>query len=281
MRSRISRSIGGNIVSLIVLILIGAFIALPLYYTIINAFKPLNELFLFPPRFIVLHPTLDNFAGILRVQSQSIVPIERTVFNSVFVTVVSTIGYIVVASMAGYAMAQMTFPGKRVINTIVVFAILFTPAVTALPQYMLMAQLGILDTYLAVILPQMSTSFGVFLMTQFIGSVPKDILEAARIDGAGEKYTFFRIVMPMVKPAWLTLMIFTFIGIWAATGAQVLYSESMKLLPTVLQQINSAGISRTGVAAAATMLLMLPPMIIFLFCQNAVVETMAYSGIKD
>ncbi len=281
MRTRVSRSIGGDIVSTLVLALIGVFIALPLYFTIINAFKPMSELFLFPPRLVVLHPTLDNFAGIIRVQSQSLIPIERILFNSVFVTAVSTVGYIVVASMAGYAMSQMVFPGKRIINTVIVFAILFTPAVTAFPQYMLMAQIGILDTYLAVILPQMSTSFGVFLMSQFIDSVPKDVLEAARIDGTGEKYLFFHIVMPMVKPAWLTLMIFTFIGIWAATGAQVIYSESMKLLPVVLQQINSAGISRAGIAAAASLLLMLPPMIIFLCCQNAVVETMAHSGIKD
>lgn len=265
----------------LVLILLGAFIALPMYYTIINAFKPVSELFLFPPRFIVYHPTFDNFIGIVRVQSQSIIPIERTIFNSVFITFISTLGYLLIASMAGFSMAKMNFPGKKAINIIIVFAILFRPEVTALPQYMMMARMGLLDTYLALILPMMSTSFGVFLMAQFIKSVPNDILESARIDGAGEKFTFFRIVMPIVRPAWLTLMILTFIGTWNTAGSQFTYSETMKLLPTMMQQINSAGIIRTGIAAAVSVLLMLPPVIIFVFCQNSVVETMAHSGIKS
>jgi len=281
LKSRVSRSRGGNIAALTVLFLLGAFIALPLYITIINAFKPLNELFLFPPRFTVHSPTFKNFIGIVQIQSQAIVPVERTIFNSVFVTAVSTFGYILIASMAGFSMAKLTFPGKKIISTVIVFAIMFRPEVTALPQYMLMAKMGILDTFFALILPMMSTSFGVFLMTQFCSSVPDDMLEAARIDGAGEKFTFFRIVLPLIKPAWLTLMILSFISGWSTTGAQFTYSESMKLLPTMLAQINSAGIQRAGIAAAAAVILMIPPIVMYLICQSSVVETMAYSGIKD
>lgn len=277
----INRSRSGNFFAFLLLAIFGVFIALPMYYSVINAFKPISELFLFPPRFVVYHPTLDNFAEILRVQSQSLIPVERYVFNSVFVTVVSTLGYILLASMAGYAMAKLKFPGKTVINRIIVFAILFRPEVTALPQYMLMAKTGMLDTFWALILPTMSTSFGVFLMTQFISAIPDDVLEAARIDGAGEKYAFFKIVLPMMRPAWLTLMILTFISSWNVTGAQFTYSESMKMLPTMMQQINTGGIIRTGVTAAVSVLLMLPPIVIFLFCENSVVETMAYSGIKS
>ena len=276
-----NRSRAGNAAALLFLAVFGVFIALPMYYSVINAFKPISELFLFPPRFVVYHPTLQNFAEILRVQSQSLIPVERYVFNSVFVTAASTGGYILLASMAGYAMAKLRFPGKTIINRVIVFAILFRPEVTALPQYMLMAKTGMLDTFWALILPLMSTSFGVFLMGQFISAIPDDVLEAARIDGAGEKYSFFKIVLPMMRPAWMTLMILTFISSWNVTGAQFTYSESMKMLPTMMQQINTGGIIRTGVTAAVSVLLMLPPIVIFLFCENSVVETMAYSGIKS
>ncbi|WP_457789737.1 carbohydrate ABC transporter permease [Anaeromassilibacillus sp. SJQ-5] len=276
-----NRSRAGNAAAFLSLAVFGVFIALPMYYSVINAFKPISELFLFPPRFVVYHPTLQNFAEILRVQSQSLIPVERYVFNSVFVTAASTGGYILLASMAGYAMAKLRFPGKTIINRVIVFAILFRPEVTALPQYMLMAKTGMLDTFWALILPLMSTSFGVFLMGQFISAIPDDVLEAARIDGAGEKYSFFKIVLPMMRPAWMTLMILTFISSWNVTGAQFTYSESMKMLPTMMQQINTGGIIRTGVTAAVSVLLMLPPIVIFLFCENSVVETMAYSGIKS
>ena len=276
-----NRSRAGNAAAFLSLAVFGVFIALPMYYSVINAFKPISELFLFPPRFVVYHPTLQNFAEILRVQSQSLIPVERYVFNSVFVTAASTGGYILLASMAGYAMAKLRFPGKTIINRVIVFAILFRPEVTALPQYMLMAKTGMLDTFWALILPLMSTSFGVFLMGQFISAIPDDVLEAARIDGAGEKYSFFKIVLPMMRPAWMTLMILTFISSWNVTGAQFTYSESMKMLPTMMQQINTGGIIRTGVTAAVSVLLMLPPIVIFLFCENSVVETMAYSGINS
>ncbi len=277
---KLNRSVFGNITAMLFLLIFGVFVALPMYYSVINAFKPVSELFLFPPRFVVYHPTLENFKNIIKVQSQSLIPTERYVFNSILVTVCSTAGYILLASMAGYAMAKISFPGKKAVNTVIVFAILFRPEVTSLPQYILMAKVGILDTFWALILPLMGTSFGVFLMAQFMEAIPDEILEAARIDGAGEKYLFFKIVLPSVRPAWLTLMIFTFISGWASTGAQFTYSESMKLLPTMMQQINTGGIIRSGVTAAVSVLLMLPPVILFLICENSVVETMAHSGIK-
>lgn len=277
----INRSRTGNLSAFLFLLLFGVFIAIPIYYSVINAFKPVSELFLFPPRFVVYHPTMDNFSGIARMYAQSDVPMERYLFNSIFVAFVTTTGYVLIATMAAFPLAKNRFPGKRVINKIVVFAILFRPEVTALPQYILMAKMGMLDTYLALILPALGTSFGVFLMEQFIGSLPDDILEAAQIDGAGEKRAFFNIVIPSVKPAWLTLFIFTFISSWNTAGTQFTYSESMKLLPTVMQQIGSGGIIRAGTTAAVGVLLMIPPILIFLLCQNSVMETMAYSGIKS
>lgn len=278
---RISRSIGGNLTVLFFLVLMGAFTALPLLYAVLNAFKPLNELFIYPPRFFVQHPTWENFWGLFKLQENMLVPIERYAFNSIFVAALATAGYVFVAALAAYPLAKHRFPCKLLLTQLVVFAILFRTEVTAIPQYIILSKLFMIDTYWAVILPAMSTSFGVFLMRQFIEGIPDEILESARIDGAGEWRIFFRLVMPAVKPAWLTLIIFTFQSIWNTTGVQYLYSENLKMLPVALQQISTAGLARAGIASAVTVILMLPPILIFIFSQGAVIETMAHSGIKD
>ena len=275
-----NRSRAGNAAAFLFLAVFGVFIALPMYYSVINAFKPISELFLFPPRFVVYHPTLQNFAEILRVQSQSLIPVERYVFNSVFVTAASTGGYILLASMAGYAMAKLRFPGKTIINRVIVFAILFRPEVTSIPQYIIMAKLQVIDTYWALILPAMGTSFGVFLLMQFMEAIPNEIIESCRIDGAKEVTLFFRLILPMVKPAWLTVVIFTFTSVWNTNGVQFIYSESRKMLPAMLSQLSGAGVARAGVASAVAVLLLIPPVVIFLFSQKSVVETMAHSGLK-
>lgn len=280
-KKRLNRSLGGNITVSLMLFIMGLFTALPIYFSIINAFKPLSELYLFPPRFIVYNPTIKNFVDIVSLQAQATVPTERYIFNTVFVSLATTALYVVLASMAAYPLAKHEFPMKNVIHKLIVFAILFSTQVTALPQYILMAKTGIINTYMALIFPALGGSFGVFLVMQFIGSFPNDVIEAARIDGCGELGIFFKIVFPSVKPAWVTLAILTFIGQWNATGSQFIFDESLKTLPTMMSQLTSAGIDRAGVSAAISVILMLPPMISFIFSQSKVVETMAYSGIKE
>ena len=280
-RRRISRSAGGNFLVALFLLLLGAFMLLPIYYTVVNSLKPIHELFLFPPRLYVTSPTLDNFRGLIRIQGQAPVPFERYAFNSLFVTVAATGGFMLAASMAAYPLAKHRFPGKKVILQLVVFAILFRTEVTAVPQYLLMVKTRLIDTYAALILPALATSFGVFLMTQFAEGIPEEILESARIDGAKEIPLFFRMVLPMVRPAWLTLGIFTFTSVWSTTGTQFIYSEELKMLPAMLAQIGGAGLSRAGVSAAVSVLLMVPPVVMFLFCQRSVIETMAHSGLKS
>ncbi|MBE5786350.1 MAG: carbohydrate ABC transporter permease [Clostridiales bacterium] len=278
---RVSRSLGGNLAANLFLLIGGAFTALPLIYAILNSFKPLNELFLYPPRFFVQNPTLENYSGLMRLQQELLVPIERYAFNSIFISLVTTVGYVLIAALAAYPLAKHRFRGKIFLTQLVVFAILFRSEVTAIPQYVIMAKLGMVDSYWAVILPAMATSFGVFLMKQFMESIPAEILESARMDGAGEWRTLWTVVMPMVKPAWLTLVIFTFQGIWNNTGVQYLYTETYKTLPTALSQISSAGIARAGVASAIAVILMLPPILLFLISQGSVIETMAHSGLKE
>ena len=278
---RLNRSLGGDLMVIFFLLLMGAFTALPIYFSIINAFKPLSELYLFPPRFVVYNPTLNNFMDIIALQSQSTVPVERYVFNTVFVSVVATALYVFLASMAAYPMAKHKFPAKNVIHKLIIFAIMFTSQVTQLPQYILMSKIGMIDTYFALILPSLGGSFGVFLLMQFIGAFPDDVLEAARIDGCREMGVFFRIVFPSIKPAWVTLTILEFIKLWNSTGTQFIFTEQLKMLPTMMSQMTTAGIDRAGVAAAISVILMIPPMISFLVSQSNVVETMAHSGIKD
>lgn len=278
---RLSRSRAGNVMVFVFLLLIGAFMALPMVYAILQSLKPFDELFAYPPRFFVRNPTIDNFKVAFRLAENMTVPFSRYVFNSLMVTVIGTGLYVIIAALAAYPLAKTRVPGVTFLSNIVVWALLFRTEVTEIPRYVVLAGLGIINTYLAVLLPAMAGSFGVFLMRQFIvSSIPDSLLEAARIDGAGEHRIFWRIVMPCVRPAWLTLIIFTFQSIWNATGTQYIYDERIKMLPAVLSQITAGGITRVGAASAVAVLLMIPPIVIFLVSQNSVMDTMAHSGIK-
>ncbi len=277
---RLSRSRMGTFWVYLLLFLLGLFMAFPIIFIIINAFKPINELFLFPPRLYVRRPTLDNFATLSQLTQSTWVPFGRYVVNSLFIAIFGTVFYILISSMAAYPLAKINFRGRGTYTRALVVIMLFQPAVLGIPQYIIISRLGMLNTYWAVILPACSGTLGVFLMRQFMVTIPDDILEAARIDGAGQPTVFFRVVMPMVKPAWLTLLIFTFQALWNNTGTQYVYEESMKSLPVMLSQIVSGGIARAGAGAAVGLLLLVPPMVIFALCQGSVLDTMSHSGIK-
>ncbi len=280
-RKRVSRSFSGNALVLFFLLLMSAFMVLPLLYTVITAFKPANELFIYPPRFFVQNPTTENFTTMMRLANEMWVPFERYLFNSLFVAGVGTVGYVLIASMAAYALAKYPQKWLKVFYAIVVWAILFRPEVTSVPQYIILSSLGMINTYWAILLPMMSGSFGVFLVRQFVvTAVPNSVIEAARIDGANEWLLFRSIVLPMIKPAWLTLSIFTFQSFWNASGVTYIYDESMKVLPVMLRQIASAGIARAGAGAAVALVLMIPPVVFFLLSQSSVLETMSHSGMK-
>lgn len=278
---KMSRSFGGNAAIGVFLLLAGAFTALPIIYAIISSFKPLSELFIYPPKFFVTRPTIDNYLEVFSTQMNMLVPMERYLFNSIFVSAVTTTVYILIASLAAYPLARNRFPGSKFITQMVVFAILFRPEVIQIPQYLIFARLGVVDTYFALILPVLIGSFGVFLMKQFMEGIPTAVIESARIDGAGDWRIFFSLIMPMVKPAWLTLAIFTFQSVWNTTGLQYIYTENLKTLPTALSQMTSSGLTMAGVSSAVAVLLMLPPILMFVFTQSNVMETMSHSGIKD
>jgi ABC-type glycerol-3-phosphate transport system permease component len=276
-----NRSKAGTIAIVIFLALLSCFMMLPFIYSIMQSLKPLSELFAFPPRFFVREPTLDNYRTLFMLTDSLWVPFSRYLFNSLFVAVVGTVVYVILASMAAYPLALGNFRGAKFLNNVIVQALLFTSPVLAVVQYLLISKTGMLNTYYALILPALAAPLGLFLMRQFmVQMIPKPLIEAAKIDGASTFRIFWKIVMPNVKPAWLTLTIFTFQSLWAGQGAMYIYDESLKVLPTVLNQVALGGLARAGAGAAVAVILMIPPVILFLVLQNKVIETMASSGIK-
>ena len=280
-KKRLNRKIGGDIAIFIFLALVGAFMLLPFVYSIVQSIKPMSEIFIFPPRFFVRDPTLENFSSLFQMVNTAWVPFLRYLFNSLFVSLVATAAHVILASMAAFPLAKFKFPGSNLLFQIIVVSLLFTTEVTALPLYIVMAELHLIDTYMALIFPAIGASLGLFLMKQFMTSIPDSMIEAARVDGAKTFYIFWKIVMPNVKPAWLTCVIFAFQSIWNNDGAQFIYDEAYKTLPTLFRQISEGGIARAGVSAAAAVLLMIPPIVIFVASQGQVMETMAHSGMKD
>lgn len=280
-RAKPNHSRAGDFVSILILVIMGAFMALPLVLAISNSLKPLEELFIFPPRFFVRNPTGNNFHDVFVLMSQSWVPFTRYIYNTVFITVVGTLGHLVVASLCAYALAKHKFPGHKFVFWIIVTALMFSSQVTAIPNYLIMSKLGWLDSSIALIAPAIAKPLGLFLMKQFMEQIPDSLLEAARIDGAHEFTVFWRIAMPQVKPAWLTLIIFCFQDLWNLQGANYIYSEQLKTLPYALSQISAAGISRAGATAAVAVIMMLVPITIFIISQSNIIETMASSGIKE
>lgn len=280
-RNKLSRSRLGNLVVLVLLAAMGVFTAIPFLFSIVQSIKPVDELFVYPPRLTVSRPTLDNFAVLFNLTSSTWVPVSRYLFNSLLLTVCGTVGNVVVSSMAAYPLAKLKFHGRKLLFNLVVVSLLFTYEVTFIPNYVILSKLQMLDTFWALLLPAVATPMGLFLMKQFMEQIPDSVVESARVDGAGTLTLYWRIVMPQVKPAWLTLVIFSFQSLWNREGLEFIFSEELKMFPTILKQVASSGVARAGAAAAAAVILMIPPIVVFLLSQSNVIETMASSGIKE
>lgn len=276
-----TRSKAGNVFYVIVLTAFGLFSVLPLVYSIVTSFKPLDELMIFPPKFFVSRPTIQNYTALPGLLSNLRVPLSRYIFNSVFVSVITTIFYVMFATMAAFTISKGNIRGKKVIFTVVQYALLFNALTLAVPQYLIFTYLNVIDSYWAYILPQLAGSMGVFLMKQYMeGSVPDALLEAARIDGAGPFRIFFQIVFPMVKPCIMTLTLFGFREIWASVPNGTIFNEALKTLPMIMTQITAGGIARSGSAMAVTVIMMIPPVAVYMVSQSNVLESMNSAGIK-
>jgi len=281
LKKRINRSAGGTFVLFLFIGLVGTFMALPLVYIVNNAFKPLHELFLFPPRIFVRNPTLDNFSDLFVLMSNSWVPFSRYALNTFLITSLGTVGHVLLASAAAYPLAKHKVPGKKILFSVVVLSLMFSYTVTAIPNYMIISWLGINNSYWAVIVPAWSFSLGLYLMTQFMEQIPDSLIESAKLDGASEFTIFFRIIMPNVKPAWLTLAILMFQYLWGTTGSIFLRSEELKPLNYALNQIVQGGVARAGAGSAVGLILMMVPVTFFIIAQSNILETMSTSGMKE
>ena len=279
-KKRVNRSRGGDIALFLFLALFGCFSAMPLILTVSNAFKPLDEIFLYPPRFFVKNPTLDNFSDLVNALGSSLVPFSRYFFNTIMVTIVGTVGHIIISSMCAYPLAKYKVPGGAIVSGLVVYSLMFPSSVTSIPNYMVLNWLGLIDTYWSVILPAFAYSMGLFLMKQFMTSVPTSLIEAAKIDGATEFKIYYSIVMPLVKPAWVTLIILLFQSLWSTYGSTTIYREDYKMVSYALSQIATAGAARQGTLAAVSLIMIIVPIGVFVISQSQVMETMAHSGMK-
>ena len=278
----LNRSVGGDTGITIILVLFGAFMFIPMYYTVIQSFKPYDELFLFPPRFYIKNPTLKNYTDLFRLMSTSWVPFSRYIFNTVLISVVGTLGNLVLSSLAAYVLSKMKFPGREFFFQTIVLSLMFSSTVTAIANFIVMAKLHWIDTYWAVIVPTFASTLGLYLMKQFMESSVSDaVLESARIDGASEFRTFLQIAMPMVKPAWLTLIVFSFQDLWKSGQSIYIHSEQLKTFNYAISQVLNGGILRSGASAASTGIMMIVPIIVFVVSQSNIMETMGSSGMKD
>ena len=280
-RRKPNRSVVGDVVIYFLLFLIALAMVFPLVFAVSSALKPLDELFLFPPKVFAQNPTMDNFQDLFVTMGKSWVTFSRYIFNTVFITVVGTAGHLIIASMGAFVLAKYEFPGSKLFFSIVVTALMFNGYVTAIPNYLIISKLGWIDTYWAIIVPAFAAPMGLFLMKQFMEGLPMSLVEAGMIDGASRWKIFIQIIMPNVKPAWLTLIIFSVQNLWNNKAATFIYSEEKKTLVYALQQIQSGGIARTGQAAAVTVVVMVVPILIFVLSESQILETMASSGLKD
>ena len=278
----LNRSRGGDAGITFMLGILGVFMFIPMYYVVVQSLKPLDELFMFPPRFYVISPTFDNFTELFSLMGDAWVPFSRYIFNTVFITICGTLGNLIFASMAAYSLAKLRFPGRNAIFQMIVMSLMFHSTVNQVTHFIILSSFGWIDTYLSVIVPSMATTMGLYLMKQFMEtSVPDTVLESARLDGASEFRIYLTIAMPMVKPAWLTLMIECCKSLWNSGSSIYVHSEELKTFNYAINQIVSGGIARSGAAAASLVIMMIVPILIFVINQSKIIETMGSSGMKD
>ena len=278
----LNRSAGGDTAITVMLVIFGLLMFLPMYNTVITAFKPLGELSITPPKLYVIKPTLKNFIDLFTNMNQTWVPVSRYIFNTVYISVASTFGALVLGSMTAYSLSKIRMPGYKAINNLIVYSLMIGSTITGTYNFIIYCKIGLLNTYAISILPVWASTLGLYLMKNFIDDgISDQMIEAARIDGAREFYIYWKIAMPLVKPAWLTLIVTTFQSVWAAGASTYVWSEQLKTFNAAVTAITAAAATNVGAATAGTVLMMSVPVIVFVVNQSQIVETMASSGMKD
>lgn len=275
-----------QIVYYLLLTLLALFMIIPIIFMVSQALKPLNELFLFPPRIFVQNPTLENFYDLINVNDPAVIPVTRFLLNSFVVSGSVVALSIVLSAMAGFALSKMEFKSKKIIFEANIIALMFVPPAVGIPRFLIVSELGLTDNMLGHILPLLAMPVGLFLIKQFVDQLPNDLIEAARIDGAGNFGTFWKIVLPVVRPAIATVAILAFQLAWTSTESSELYMsmESIRTFAFYVSTLTGANyenqVAAQGIAAAAALLMFIPNLVIFIFLQSRVMDTMAHSGLK-
>jgi ABC-type glycerol-3-phosphate transport system permease component len=269
---------------LILLLPLCAFMILPLIYILNHAFKPLDELFFYPPRFFVINPTFENFRRLFALTGTSGIPMSRYLFNSIVVTFLVLVFSILFSTMAGFALSKLQFKAKRIINEINTVALMFVGIAVVIPRYLVVERLGFIDNFFVHVLPYLAIPVGLFLVKQFIDQIPNELLDAARVDGASEWQVYRKIIMPLIKPAVATILILSFQAVWnsADTSQTYINDDTLKTFAFYMGTLtnNTNGVAGQGMGAAASLIMFLPNLIIFIVMQSKVMDTMAHSGIK-
>ena len=278
---KVNRSKSGNVMIFLFIGVIAAYSIIPLFLLISNSLKPISELYIYPPKWVPMNPTFDNYKVLFSLMSSTWIPFSRYIFNTFFVTIVTTALHIVVASLAAYPLAKHTFRGKKIINTLIMYSLMFVPAVTDVVNYMTISSFGMINTYAAMILPNVYYTLGLFLLRNYMTTIPTTLVEAAKIDGCSEMRVLWRIIMPMAKPAWLTLIILMIQNMWGQANNIYVYAEKYKTLPAALSQITTGGLVRIGAGQAVGVIMLIVAATVFIINQKRMVETMASSGIKE
>ncbi len=268
----------------LLLVPLAVFMAIPIVFIINHAFKPIEELFAFPPTFFVENPVADNISRLIRQANAGGISISRYIFNSLVVTASVVLLSIAMSSMAAFALSKLRFRAKNTLMEINNLAMMFVPIAVIIPRYLLVDGLGLINTYFAHVLPLVAMPVGMFLVKQFTDQVPDSLIEAAIVDGAGYFTVYRKIILPMIKPAIATVAILAFQSVWNNTETSTMYTnrESMRTLTFYMNTLasNTNAVAGQGVAAAASMIMFLPNLILFILCQSKVMNTMAHSGIK-
>ncbi len=271
----------------IVLFPLIVFMVLPIIFIISHAFKPPDELFAYPPRFFVVNPTFKNFTDLFSKMSTSGIPVSRYLFNSILITAVTVLASIIVSTTAAYALSKKRFGLKKALFAINTVALMFVPIAVTIPRFLIIEKVNLMDTFLVHILPGLAMPVGLFLIKQFIDGIPDEVIEAAQIDGASDLMIYWRIILPMIRPAIATIAILTFQATWNNADISTMYinSENLKTFAFYLSTLTSTTggantVAGQGMAAAASLIMFLPNLIIFVLLQSQVMSTMSHSGLK-
>lgn len=256
--------------------------SLPILYTIFTAFKPLDEMFVYPPRWFPKNPTFTNFSMMSDLLEEMVMPISRYIFNSVVYCIAMVFFVVIVSFLAAFSMTKIRPKGSEKMVGILIFALSLSGPAAGVANFIIIEKLGLINTFWALILPGMASSTYVFLMRQFLVSMPESYVEAARLDGASEWSIVWKIGFPYAKPAVAAVAVYQFMASWNDSTGPFLYLTEPDLMTLPFAVTTFGGtLTTAGASAAISLLMLIPSTIVFVVLQRGIMTTMAFAGLKD